>query len=273
MDKRESKIMAQSRKRKKPNKKQIHELYAFYYSLNQDRECVRTEAFAENRKLLNFFKSVEPWVDLYAHPHVAIVMTLLKMIGCLEQFIDAATSEDKTQAIMKVINDLMESDLDDPFERFESLSESDKAVCFSLLLVTMKNLDALAAFGKTMDQLVAESSCDHEALFNAVLIDRSVVTHPVIAKKICMAEMIGDEGFMTELAKSVSKQRTRRKVYLDESRFMIELINDVFNLDSFTYEQITEVLVDDLQIFPDTGKDPLEAVKKNVQKIKKLRGK
>jgi len=260
-------------KKKKPNKKQLHELYAFYYALNQDREFITNEAFAENRKLLDFFKTVQPWAELYSHPHVAIVVTLLKMIDCLDPIINAAKSTDKTQAIMSVIINLMDNDLDDPFEKFNSLTESERGITFSLLFATLRNLDAMAAFGKTMDQLVTESSFDNEALFNAVLIDRTVVTHPIIAKKISMAEMIGDEGFMTELAKSVSKQRTRRKLYLDESRFMIELINDVFGLDSFTHEQITEVLVDDLQIFPDTGKDPVEAVKKNIQKRNKLRGK
>lgn len=259
--------------KKKPNKKQLHELYAFYYALNQDRQFLTNEALAENRKLLKFFKSVQPWAELYSQPCVVIVVTLLKTLGFLDPIIEAAKSKDKTQAIMNFINSLMESDMDEEFERFDSLSDSEKGIIFTLLTATMKNLDAMAAFGRTMDQLVTESSSDNEALFNAVLIDRTVVTHPIIAKKISMAELVGDEGFMTNLAKSVSKQRTRRKVYLDESRFMVELINDVFGLENFTYEQISEVLIDDLQIFPDTGKDPVEAVKKNIQKRNKLREK
>lgn len=256
-----------------PNKKQIRDLYAFYYTLNQDRELVAQEALAENKYLLELFKATHPWSELYSYPHVEIVVSFLRKIGWLEPIISAAQSENKTEAIVNLLNDLIDSDLDETFERVESFSDDEKGACFALFFATLGNLDALAAFGKTMDQLVAEAAYDNDALFNAVLIDRSVVAHPLIAKKISMAEMISDESFMTDLAKSISKQRTRRRQYLDESRIMIELINDVFDLDSFTNEQIAETLIDDLQIFPDTGKDPVEAVKKNIQKRNKIRGK
>jgi hypothetical protein len=261
------------KKKKRPNKKQIRDLYAFYYTLDQDRELVTQEAFAENKELLDLFKTTVPWAALYSRPHVEIAVTFLKMIDLLDPLIDAAKSEDKEQAIISLLNNLMDDDLDETYERLERFTQDEKGICLALFFATMKNVDALAAFGKTMDQLVAEASFDNEALFDAVLIDRTVTSHPIIAKKISMAEMIDDKGFMTDLANSVSRQRTRRRQHLDESRIMIELINDVFGLDSFTYEQIAETLVDDLQIFPDTGKDPVDAVKKNIQKRNKIRGK
>ena len=62
--------MVKKEKKKRHNKKQIRELYAFYYALNQDRELVTKEAFSENRQLLNWLKSVQPWGGLYSHPHI-----------------------------------------------------------------------------------------------------------------------------------------------------------------------------------------------------------
>ena len=70
-------------------------------------------------------------------------MTFLKMIGWLSPIINAAKSEDKTQAIMDLLNDLMENDLDETLESFESFTEDDKGVCLSLFFATMGNMDAI----------------------------------------------------------------------------------------------------------------------------------
>ncbi|MBT8353797.1 MAG: hypothetical protein KJO60_04685 [Desulfofustis sp.] len=261
------------REKKHIHKKKIRSLYVFYYTIGQDRELIKKEALAEDIKLLNLLKSVHPWAELYSHSYSKVVATFLNMIGWLEPIIEAARSPNRKTAIIAILDELMDGEYDESFNLLNSYTEDERGVFLAFFVATLKNLDALAAFRKSMDELIQEAAFDNEALFNAVLIDRTAVTHPIIAKKISMAELIEDDVFMTELAKSISRQRARRRRHLDETRMMIELIDDVIGIDSLTYEQVAESLIDDLQIFPDTGKDPVEALKKNVQKRRRSRGK
>lgn len=257
----------------KSRKQRIRDLYAFYYSTVSDRELLRKEANDEDVDLLDLYKSILPWAGLYSHTHTEVVGSFLSMIGWLDPFIRAAKSPNREEAILAVFDELNNIDEDAELEKLNSFTKEERGVVFALFIATIKNLDALAAFGKTMDELVREAETDNEAIFDAVLIDRTVMTHPTIAKKIKMAELIEDGSFMTDLSKSVSKLRARRRIDLDDTRIMIELIDDVIGIDHITYEQIADSLIDDLQIFPGTGKDPVEALKKNVQKRRRSRGK
>ena len=263
------------KKKKKPNrKKQIKELYAFLYTLNQDREFVKNAAISENEELLNLFKSTPLWVELYSHTHVEVVITMLSLMGRLDRVIEAAKAINRSQAAIDLVNELMDEDFEnEEIDPLDHLDDRGKGLLFAFCLANIGNLDALAAFRKSMNQLVQEAAYDNEALFNAVLIDRTVVAHPIIAGKIRIAQMIGDESFMAELAKSVSQQRARRRRNLDESRMMIELMDDVFGLDSFTYREIAETLIDDLEILDETGGHQPTRIKKDLYTRNKIRGK
>jgi len=115
---------------------------------------------------------------------------------------------------------------------------------------------------------------DDEALFMAVLVDRAVVQAEPIAQRICHAQMLGDESFMNQLAKAITRTKPRRPSQeYDDLRLILQLLDEASGLDTSTDEELYQLLVEDLELYPDDRKDPLAGLKKLIQKRKRVHGK
>jgi hypothetical protein len=130
-------------------------------------------------------------------------------------------------------------------------------------------------FVVTLDQLVAQiAEGDDTALFEAVLVDRAALQAEPTAQRICQAQLVDDCSFFDRLAKSITRTKPRRpNVELDDARFVAALLDDSGGLNELTEKDLQELFLDDLDLYPDNRRDPAEALKKLIAKVKHVRGK
>jgi len=227
----------------------IRVVHTFLNTMKQDRKFVTQAARDGNEILLSIYNSAPPWAQLYSHSSTEIVVTALTMIGMLERVVHAATSKNKVKAVIELLNEAMSEEFGKELDKlWDSTDLHEKAILASLLFATLGNLDANAAFEKTMDELIDEASSNDIALFKAVLIDPTVVALPHISERIRMAHMRGQKEFIKDLAKSISKRKKRRRVRLDDVRMMLALMDEIVGLDSLTHKEIADTLIDDLDV-------------------------
>jgi hypothetical protein len=106
------------------------------------------------------------------------------------------------------------------------------------------------------------------------MVDRAAVQAEPIAQRIRRAQLLNDCSFFDRLAKSITRTKPRRpNVGLDDARFVAALLDDSGNLNELTEKDLQALFLDDLELYPDNRRDPAEALKKLIAKVKHVRGK
>lgn len=141
-----------------------------------------------------------------------------------------------------------------------------------LYFAMLGQLKCLSMFGMSLNHLLMLAKNSDEALFRAVLVDSVVIQTLVIAKRIKVAEAMGDSAFLEELAKSLSKSKARRHKGLDDMRVMIAVIEKQLGLETLTDDDLVTVFQRDLKLIGEEGEDSLDAIKWHIRKWKQSQG-
>ena len=85
--------------------------------------------------------------------------------------------------------------------------------------------------------------------------------------------MIENDGeFFDHLAKAIKGTRPKRPLEkFDDLRFMIELLDRSVGLKNISQKKIYNLLVEDLELYPETGKDAMKGFEKFMER--QLKGK
>jgi len=257
----------------KKSKSYIAEISDVLQSLSEDQSEVNREIASGNKKLLAFIQEMHPWAFWYCFSHSVIVALFLDCLGLLEKLVEAVKTGDKKEANMAICRELVSLANDEEFfDDMDSLDKEERAAFLSLFFAMQGNQEGLRRYSQTVSELVRAASKDHEALFKAVSVDRSVVANPFIAKEISLAALRQDESFMNLLAKAITRTKPMRNPRLDDTRFMLEVLNDLEGLDQISNDQIAEYFQNELGIYSSDGKDPEAAIKKLLQRRNQKRG-
>ncbi|MDH4002704.1 MAG: hypothetical protein OEU52_15765 [Xanthomonadales bacterium] len=238
-----------------------------------DKKEIDEEIAKGNKELLAFLQRVEPWAWLYSLSHEMILVLFLETIGERERMVELAEVEDKEEARMEFFSNLTNrAKNEELYDEFGELEPDEQGVIMAVFLALMGNMEGLKRYSLTVSEMVSRATDDHEFLFKAVAVDRSVVSNPIVAKEIGMASICQDEAFMNLLAKSITRTKPIHRAKLDETRFMLEIIDEVQGLDMLSNEHIAEYLQNELGVYPSDGKDPESALKKLLQRRKLIKG-
>lgn len=241
-------------------------------SISEDQKAIQQEIEADNEALVELFSRIPSWVGFYSISYQALAAILCCVLGYEEQLRSITSAKEKRQVNMDVFRDLIErSETEEIFEELNELESDEQMVFSSLFLAMWKNLEALQSYNLSMCQLVERAKKDDEALFAAVCVDRSVVAHPVIAARILRAELCQDNPFMDSLAKSITKTKPRRDYQLDDTRLLLEMLDEIEGLESISNEEIANYLVNEREVYSADGKDPEAAIAKMILRIRKKR--
>lgn len=157
---------------------------------------------------------------------------------------------------------------------FESTEPEKQQIIISMMMAIASNLQSAQIFSKSIFELLCElDGGDDEALFKAVVVDRSALAIPSVQSRVQLAELMADEVFFDKLAKAIKRTRPARPTpVMDDVRAMLYVLSDVGVLALLTNSEITRLFVDELQIYDDDGRaDPSAAIAKFVQRFKKAR--
>jgi len=252
------------------SKNQSNDLYALYVQAIKEIDEL-FDAAKDNKSLCSALSKIPPWSHYYELPFSITIAVIVLSFDQAEQFRNIANSPDSLQEIISFAKNPP-----DISHQMKSLSEEDGLFLLSTIYALMHQLLAINMHGRSLSDLVdmAKKGND-EALFDAVMIDSSVVSTPSIARQIHIAESTNTTDFKNKLAKAISDKNPKRhrpNDADDDLRFMIALLDEQFGFDSstITREKLYDLLSDDLQLYPRGNKEgTVDGLQKYIQRFSK----
>lgn len=243
--------------------RQLKHIHSIFHQQQLSNDEVSKLVDSHN-EFFDTLSTVQPWSHLYELPYRTFLAVCAVAFDLTDAFHSIANlTENKTQAFIDYFDNMPDS-ID------EDLSIEDKGFRISLFMAVSMQLASTAIHSKPLSQLVSEAKeGDDNALFDAVLVDRSVVSAPSIAHRIQAAQLNRDESFMVSLSKAITKTRPRRpqKKY-DDLRYMIEVIEEEIGFKNVSRDKIYDILIDELQLYDGTTDGLEKFIQRRMKKHK-----
>ena len=188
------------------------------------------------------------------------------------------TSKTKVKKILKskdpaqVLLNWANSDPKPP-RGFNKWKTKEMAIFLSLTQVIYYNMQAISVFRKSLCDLIGEArQGDDSALFDAILVDRSAMTSITGSKRIARAMLENDGEFFDHLTKAIKGTRPKRPhEKFNDLRFMVELLDQSIGIKNTSHKKIYNLLVEDLELYPETGKDAMKGFEKFIERQLKIK--
>ena len=258
--------MSDSKHRKPLSSSNARNLLISLEKLKLEHEELINLVESNPEKLSSQLAPIPAWFSYFDHPLISFLYVFLQTLDIIETFEKLAGSEDPNTMIIQSMLAGIESPLDP-----NTLSLEKKSKILSMLSALESNIDSYMQYGLSLNALLEKSSEDDAHLFKAIRIDRTVISCTSIAVRITEAEMRGDSEFFKKLSKALTQTKPQRSSEeLDFLRFFLAAFEESGTFASMSHEDLYSLLVEDLQLYPDTGKDPMSGMIKQKHKVRSM---
>ena len=107
-----------------------------------------------------------------------------------------------------------------------------------------------------------------DAFFNAVSIDRTVLTCPTFAARLARAEYFREKIFMLRLRKAVKGKPHDSLLTHQDLRNMMQLFLEMKTPTTLTLDEADYLLIKELKLYQDAGQDPARSLMRFIQRWK-----
>lgn len=246
---------------------QIKRLYANLHKANLSREELSSIVSENTKKISAFLEPACPWSYWYDIPFNHLLLIFFTCAGMIEDIIRICKSGNADSQLL----DYLDSDPDIDTEIEELYTDEEKAIVASLGVAIFNQSLAISIFGENINSMIKSAKEGNDnALFDAVLVDRSVISTPSVAKRIQIAQLTKDEPFFNLLSKAITRTRPRRPVAdYDDARFMITALDECKSFSSNSNVELYKLIANELELYPTSGEDSFKAFEKFLQRLRK----
>ena len=192
------------------------------------------------------------WTRLYKFPLYRNLLVFLFISG-LSGVIKKVKKRKPPNPTEEVINE---------FETFTGFTGGPfglfkEKLLFEYFYPLAKSGEAISLYGTTINRLLkrAIEEDDDKAFFQAVRVDRSVISYRGMTSRIAKAEMERDEDFFKNLRNALTAKVGNLTDY-STLRYVLAVLRESMALDSLSQKEAYELLVKELRLYPQTGEDP-----------------
>jgi hypothetical protein len=244
---------------------EIKRLYANLHKANLTREELTSIVSENTQKIADLLEPTCPWSFWYDRPLNHLFLIFFTCTGMLEEITRICRSDHPDSEII----DYMESEPDIDSE--DEYDNEEKAFISSLGVAIFNQALSLSMFGEYINSMVLRAkNGDDSALFDAILVDRSVLATPSIAKRIQIADLTKDESFFNQLANAITRTRPRRpSPEYDDARFMLTALDECKSFSAKNNYELHKLIVDNLELYPSNRKDSFKGFEKMLQRLRK----
>lgn len=246
-------------------KQQFSEVYAlFVLAGSLKKELVEKSKVHKNNRVLRALDCVSPWACWYDLPHEKHLGLSFIVLGLLDELHEITSKEDPQAAAIERAQKDVSITLGD-----NDISDEELGLIASLIITNSFQIESISIYGETLSKLLERAKEDDEdALFNGIWVDRSLIHNPWVENRIQIATFHEDKSFLSELSRAISRTRPRKsKPELDDLRFMHQVLMVSLDRQKLTFEKQYELLVDDIELYPDEGKkDVFAGFKRLIQR-------
>ena len=252
--------------------KQLRETLALNHQQQQDIN----ELFSliqEKPESLGLLSSTIPWSHFYELPFRTLLTIIIADFGAEIILGKIARSDNHLHSLLEHISDLLAL-----AKNQEELTEEETAFRFSAIWAFVYQYKSIAIHSRPISTLIEQiREGNDEALFDAVIVDRSAISAPTLAQRIQIAELNNDNSFMDKLAKAITRTKPRRPAKeLDDVRYMLEVALEELglkntgkvSLDDDIQEMLFNILKDDLELYDASYEGFADLIKRRNKKYR-----
>jgi hypothetical protein len=202
--------------------------------------------------------------ELYELSVPQIAAYLFKQAGLLDAANAAATKPDPQLAMLEMARSA-EPNLE--------LTPENAALSMAAMIILFVNLESMMLHAMPVSGLLERVSAgDDKALFEAVVLDASILSTKPVADRIATAAIHDDRPFFDSLAKAITRTKpVRPRPHLDGTRMLMQLFDDAGVLEDMSDSELTEWAVNRVGVYPDS-KDPHSAIRNQRRKRDRAKG-
>tara|TARA_R110002096_G_scaffold194791_10_gene377223 strand:- start:9109 stop:9894 length:786 start_codon:yes stop_codon:yes gene_type:complete len=243
----------------------VRRVYIDLHQANQNSIELTEIVQSETSSIKKLLDSTIPWSYWYDFPYAIVLTILLKVTGLYDRII-SISKENNPEALLL---DFLESEPE--IEDEDNLSREEQAFIATIVIAVIFQIPSISMFNTTINQLLEQArQGDDKALFKAIMVDRSVLTTPSVARRIQLAQLKKDHAFFKKLSKALVRKQIRRPAKkLDDVRFMISALQDNTTLSKLSNPDFYSLLVDDLELYSTDGKDPFKSFEQLLTRSRK----
>lgn len=142
------------------------------------------------------------------------------------------------------------------------------------MLALQGHIRALDIYNQTMDVLLDKAATDDQALFKAIRVDPAVLAATPVQSRIAKAVLFSEDEFFKKLAKAMTGIKPRRPAEkYDSIRSLVGILDEVHALDAMTQNEVCEIFIDHLGLYPHDTDDPYAGLNKLIKNIRTQAGK
>ena len=232
---------------------------------SQRVELAEAIAKSPKEKLDAFLTGGYNWGEIYEYPfskHIAIAVVAFNYSQTLSA---AVASADPQQHVLDNLEPPEGDDSTHPaFEPQDLIG-----IAFSL----QRTILSVMLFQRSISGLVQEVREDDnmDSLFNAIRVDRAVMSCETIADKIARAELRNDKRFFLRLRNALKGPTQKHWAAYCDLRYSLFTLREL-GFDSLSDAQLEKLLVHDLKVYPNTpsARKNLRAQYQQSRKIKTI---
>lgn len=186
------------------------------------------------------------WADAYELSFHELLAQLICALGCHQELHEAAQSDDPTQAAFSMFQNVEYETWEGGLEGLFEISD-----VVGLFAALRRNVLSIMLFHRTLNAMVDEvRNGNDDSLFDAVRIDRSIITCPTFALRISTAEVKNDKKFFIRLRSSLKGPSKKHWEAYKDLRYAFFILRES-GFDKMSDAQLEKLLVHQLKLYPD----------------------
>ena len=203
------------------------------------------------------------WGSLYALPVTRFLAVVLWAFDALDDLLLCAETANPQGATIEFLESFEIPDIEEG-----DLEHEAYGVFLSLVCAVTGNAQSLLQYGEFLNDLVQRvGEGDDDALFRAIRIDPLAIQAWPIAGRIGMAHLLDDRAFLDKLGKAITRTKPiRPKAQYDDLRLALALLEEARGLDQMSADELDCLLIDCLELYPDTGRDAVAGLRAHIRK-------
>lgn len=256
------------------SRRHFREARDLYYRFRSVEDMLEAEIDEENRNAMEIIRTVFPWAVFYSIPAKELTIATLSIMGFLDGLEEAVKSPEPLDGLMKYCKEIFDGEHDNEYEEsMQDFTDEEWGCYLAMVFAMLGNINSMKSYHRPISKLLIEAEKNDQSLLYAIGVDRSVIAHPMAAKKISIAQILGDESLMNKLAKALTRTIPRGKHELDDFRYMAEILDEKEGLSTYSYEELADLFINELDVYKENiHGDGAAAIKKLLQRRKKAIG-
>ncbi len=185
------------------------------------------------------------WAPLYELSLIELLAFLIYVLGEIDHLKMVAQQPDPQEVLLREMEEGREIEWNGgPGGVFTS------ADIIALSMALQRNVLSIMIYKRSLSALVKEAGeGNDDSLFDAVRLDRSVVSCPTIAARITKAELLGDKHFFLRLRNALKGPQNKHWKSYQDLRYSLAVLREI-GFDKLSDAQLEHLLVDVLKVYP-----------------------